>query len=69
MAADPPHPSEKQSEQIHTSQETGGAVLATGHDVTSDQDSLDEEAQAGVKGIQAATKVWTKGHLILAYAM
>jgi hypothetical protein len=69
MAADPPHPSEKRGEQIHTSQETGIAAPATVGDVTSDQDSLDQEAQAGVKGIQAATKVWTKGHLILAYAM
>ncbi|OGE56541.1 hypothetical protein PENARI_c003G02602 [Penicillium arizonense] len=69
MAADPPHPSEKQGEQIHTSQETGVAVPAIDGNVTSDQDSLDQEAQAGVKGIQAATKVWTKGHLILAYAI
>jgi hypothetical protein len=69
MAADPPHTSEKQGEQVHTSQETGGTVPAADGDVGSDQDSLDQEAQAGVKGIQAATKVWTKGHLVLAYAM
>ncbi|OQD79107.1 hypothetical protein PENANT_c062G07264 [Penicillium antarcticum] len=68
MAADLLNPSEKQGEQIHTTQETGGTVPATNGD-TSDQDSLDQEAQAGVKGIQAATKVWTKGHLILAYAI
>jgi hypothetical protein len=35
----------------------------------SDQESLDQEAQAGVKGVQATAAVWTKSHMILAYVM
>ncbi|KAJ5767069.1 uncharacterized protein N7511_004685 [Penicillium nucicola] len=68
MAADPVQVSEKRDEQIHTTQKTEGVTHVSDSDA-SDQDSLDQEAQAGVRGIQAATKVWTKGHLILAYAI
>ncbi|KAJ6190559.1 hypothetical protein N7519_000580 [Penicillium mononematosum] len=38
-------------------------------DGNSDQESLDQEAQAGVKGVQAAAVVWTKSHMILAYVI
>ncbi|KAJ5459382.1 hypothetical protein N7530_011326 [Penicillium desertorum] len=38
-------------------------------DGNSDQESLDQEAQAGVKGVQATAAVWTKSHMILAYVI
>ncbi|KAI1136778.1 MFS general substrate transporter [Hypoxylon sp. FL0543] len=34
----------------------------------SDPDSIDHNAQAGVQKIEATTKVWSKSHLIMAYA-
>ncbi|KAJ5827277.1 Major facilitator superfamily domain general substrate transporter [Penicillium robsamsonii] len=63
MGSDIPHPSEKEPETSHTPRDT-----ADGHG-NSDQETLDREAQAGVKGVQAAAAVWTKSHLILAYVI
>ncbi|KAJ5926626.1 hypothetical protein N7516_008399 [Penicillium verrucosum] len=57
------HPSEKEPETAHTPKDTAD------DNGNSDQESLDQEAQAGVKGVQAAAAVWTKSHLILAYAI
>ncbi|KAI4870590.1 MFS general substrate transporter [Hypoxylon rubiginosum] len=37
-------------------------------DGESDADAIDSNAQAGVKKIEATTKVWSRSHLILAYA-
>ena len=63
MSSDVIHPSEKEPETAHTPKDTAD------DNGNSDQESLDQEAQAGVKGVQAAAAVWTKSHLILAYAM
>lgn len=63
MSSDVINPSEKEPEASHTPKET------TDVHGNSDNESLDQEAQAGVKGVQAAAAVWTKSHLILAYAM
>ncbi|KAJ5382948.1 Major facilitator superfamily domain general substrate transporter [Penicillium concentricum] len=63
MGSDIPHPSEKELETSQTPKDT-----TDGHG-NSDQESLDQEAQAGVKGVQAAAAVWTKSHLILAYVI
>ncbi|KAJ5182329.1 hypothetical protein N7449_012476 [Penicillium cf. viridicatum] len=63
MSSDVTYPSEKEPETAHTPKDT-----ADGHG-NSDQESLDQEAQAGVRGVQAAAVVWTKSHLILAYAI
>ncbi|CAI7588271.1 unnamed protein product [Penicillium glandicola] len=63
MGSDVPYPSEKEPEPSHTPQHT-----VDGHE-TSDQESLDEEAQAGVRGVQATAAVWTKSHMILAYVI
>jgi hypothetical protein len=63
MGSDIPYPSEKEPETAHTPKD-----VADAHE-NSDQESLDQEAQAGVKGVQAAAAVWSKSHLILAYAM
>ncbi|KAJ5275238.1 hypothetical protein N7505_003783 [Penicillium chrysogenum] len=60
-AADVTYPTEKETE---TAQPPAYAA-----DGNSDQESLDQEAQAGVKGVQAAAAVWTKSHLILAYVI
>lgn len=38
-------------------------------DGESDADAIDSNAQAGVKKIEATTKVWSRSHLILAYAL
>lgn len=35
----------------------------------SDSEDFTPDAQDGVKGIEATTKVWNKNHLILAYVM
>ncbi|KAJ5516997.1 hypothetical protein N7527_008557 [Penicillium freii] len=63
MSSDVIHPSEKEPETAHTPKDTAD------DNGNSDQESLDQEAQAGVKGVQAAAAVWTKSHLILAYAI
>ncbi|KAJ5185519.1 Major facilitator superfamily domain general substrate transporter [Penicillium cf. griseofulvum] len=63
MGSDIPYPSEKEPETSHTPRD-----VADGHG-NSDQESLDQEAQAGVKGVQAAAAVWSKSHLILAYVI
>ncbi|OQD63715.1 hypothetical protein PENPOL_c009G03105 [Penicillium polonicum] len=63
MSSDVIHPSEKEPETTHTPKDTAD------DNGNSDQESLDQEAQAGVKGVQAAAAVWTKSHLILAYAI
>lgn len=63
MGSDVLYPSEKQPETALTPRNT-----ADDHG-NSDQKSLDQEAQAGVKGVQAAAAVWTKSHMILAYVM
>lgn len=63
MSSDVIHSSEKEPETAHTPKDT------TDDHGKSDNESLDQEAQAGVKGVQAAAVVWTKSHLILAYAM
>ncbi|KAJ5589040.1 hypothetical protein N7537_011718 [Penicillium hordei] len=63
MSSDVIYPSEKEPETAHTTKDT-----ADDHG-NSDKESLDQEAQAGVKGVQAAAVVWTKSHLILAYAI
>ncbi|KAJ5957420.1 hypothetical protein N7501_011699 [Penicillium viridicatum] len=63
MSSDVIHPSEKEPETAHTLKDTAD------DNGNSDQESLDQEAQAGVKGVQAAAAVWTKSHLILAYAI
>lgn len=34
-----------------------------------DSDQISQEAQAGVQAVQAATKVWSKWHLIAAYGL
>lgn len=34
-----------------------------------DSDQISQDAQAGVQAVQAATKVWTKAHLIAAYGL
>ena len=60
-AIDVTSPTEKEPETAQPS-----AYTADGN---SDQESLDQEAQAGVKGVQAAAAVWTKSHMILAYTM
>jgi hypothetical protein len=47
--------------------EKGHPVLGP---VKGDEDEvISLDAQAGVKKVQAATTVWTKGHLIAAYVM
>ncbi|KGO36746.1 Major facilitator superfamily domain, general substrate transporter [Penicillium expansum] len=63
MGSDVPYASEKEPETAHIPKDT-----ADGHG-NSDQESLDQEAQAGVKGVQAAAAVWTKSHMILAYVI
>ncbi|KAJ6143152.1 hypothetical protein N7471_002605 [Penicillium samsonianum] len=63
MGSDVLYPSEKQPETALTPRNT-----ADDHG-NSDQKSLDQEAQAGVKGVQAAAAVWTKSHMILAYVI
>ncbi|KXG46759.1 Major facilitator superfamily domain, general substrate transporter [Penicillium griseofulvum] len=63
MGSDIPYPSEKEPETAHTPKDVADAPE------NSDHDSLDQEAQAGVKGVQAAAAVWSKSHLILAYAI
>lgn len=63
MGSEVLYPSEKAPETAHTPKDT-----AEDHG-SSDQDSLDQEAQAGVKGVQATAAVWTKSHMILAYVM
>lgn len=35
----------------------------------SDADPIDKDAQAGVQKMEATTRVWTKQHLVAAYAM
>jgi len=32
-----------------------------------DSDQISQDAQAGVQGVEAMTKVWTKSNLVLAY--
>lgn len=59
-------PSEKEAEAAQTPK---NGVSATEADNNSDQESLDHEAQAGVKAVQAAAAVWTKSQLVLAYVM
>lgn len=59
-------PEEKKTETIHT---PSNGFTATETDNNSDQESLDHEAQAGVKAVQAAAAVWTKSQLALAYVM
>lgn len=34
-----------------------------------DSDQISQDAQAGVRAVQAATKVWSKWHLIAAYGL
>lgn len=34
-----------------------------------DSDQISQDAQAGVQAVQAATKVWSKAHLIAAYGL
>jgi hypothetical protein len=34
-----------------------------------DEESISKDTQAGVQKIQAATSVWSKGHLVAAYAL
>ncbi|KAI2699985.1 hypothetical protein CBS147372_5602 [Penicillium roqueforti] len=63
MGSEVLYPSEKAPETAHTPKDT-----AEDHG-SSDQDSLDQEAQAGVKGVQATAAVWTKSHMILAYVI
>ena len=63
MGSEVLYPSEKEPETAHTSKDA-----AEDHG-SPDQDSLDQEAQAGVKGVQATAAVWTKSHMILAYVM
>ncbi|OQE38028.1 hypothetical protein PENCOP_c009G02538 [Penicillium coprophilum] len=63
MGPDIPHPSEKEPDISHTMRDT-----VDDHGKL-DQESLDREAQAGVKGVQATAAVWTKSHLILAYVI
>ncbi|CAG8219761.1 unnamed protein product [Penicillium nalgiovense] len=60
-AADVTYPTEKEPE-------TAQPPAYAGND-NSDQESLDQEAQAGVKGVQATAAVWTKSHMILAYVI
>ncbi|OQE30908.1 hypothetical protein PENFLA_c002G06654 [Penicillium flavigenum] len=60
-ATDVTHPTEKEPETAQPP-----AYTADGN---SDQESLDQEAQAGVKGVQATAAVWTKSHMILAYVI
>lgn len=38
-------------------------------DGDSDADAIDSNAQAGVKKIEATTKVWTRSSLIMAYVL
>lgn len=63
--AEDPRISEKEPESAHTPK---GAAAVDG-DNNPDQEPIDDGAQAGVKGVQAAAAVWTKAHLILAYTM
>jgi hypothetical protein len=59
-------PSEKEAQ---TANSPRNGVIATEPDNNSDQESLDHEAQAGVKAVQAAAAVWTRSQLVLAYVM
>lgn len=65
-ALDTARPSEKEAEAEHTPKNGVPAIETDNH---SDQESLDHEAQAGVKAVQAAAAVWTKSQLVLAYVM
>ena len=58
--------SEKEADVV---QAPGNGIFTTDPDNNSDQESLDHEAQAGVKAVQAAAAVWTKSQLVLAYVM
>lgn len=58
-------PEEKETEETQSPSHGFTAVEAD----NSDQESLDHEAQAGVKAVQAAAAVWTKSQLALAYVM
>ncbi|CAG8111055.1 unnamed protein product [Penicillium olsonii] len=58
--------SEKEAD---VAQAPGNGVFTTDPDNNSDQESLDHEAQAGVKAVQAAAAVWTKSQLVLAYVI
>lgn len=40
-----------------------------GHEVVTDSESISSDAQGGVKKIEATTKVWGKGSLIVAYIL
>jgi hypothetical protein len=35
----------------------------------SDDDKIPTDSQAGVRAVEAAATVWTRGHLVAAYAM
>jgi MFS family permease len=48
---------------------TEGGNVAGSPASETDEDAIDEKAQAGVQNMEATTKVWSKQHLILAYIM
>jgi hypothetical protein len=56
------HPTAKKHDEI---------VIATPEETIYDveKEDIEHDAQAGVQKMQAATSVWTKGHLIAAYAL
>ncbi|KAK2802390.1 MFS siderochrome iron transporter 1 [Emmonsiellopsis sp. PD_5] len=58
---------EKQSPQNPDDKEAGVDPQYQAN--SSDDDSISQEAQPGVKKIEATTKVWSRNHLIAAYVM
>lgn len=67
----------KTNEEVTPAEPTSNVVLDTEKGVASatpsekanDDATLSDNAQAGVKRIQAAATVWTKWHLVGAYVM
>ncbi|KAI0479141.1 major facilitator superfamily domain-containing protein [Xylariaceae sp. FL0804] len=56
-------------EPVRESDKEGGVVSAQprGSDADTEVDAISADAQAGVKKIEATTKVWSRNHLIAAY--
>ncbi|KAH6673434.1 putative siderophore iron transporter mirB [Halenospora varia] len=49
--------------------EAGATATSRDHHHESDDESVDKDAQAGVRAIEATTSVWTKRDLIIAYIL
>ena len=61
---------EKHAQRSDTdTKDAAPAQRTDGHEVDTDAESIDKDAQAGVQKMEATTKVWKWSHVVAAYIM